>query len=285
MAGEDRIQDHTSAWEIWRHHDAADCTRLPGEAAEASDLLKVLLAEASDVLEKDATALLALRSGRTAADEPVSQLLEGLATMGIDGLIMDERTAAQLPPPYRAERIGFLPGILSEPFCAHRLEVRKTVPQEVEVPARALLWERLQQRIEALGQGFLRVSISGPAGAGKSHLIGALAAWLALRGKEVARVSCLPTDVPGTFAAWRSLLGRFGGDELQAAIAATGAALTLDETLVKNLMRFLSGPVFADTDDSGLSPLQYKDILPEFMAGRVPQSSMTSSGWMRAATA
>ncbi|MCW1885351.1 AAA family ATPase [Luteolibacter flavescens] len=267
MSGEDRIHDPASAWEIWRHESDEACSRLRGEAGDAADLLKVLLAEATGLLEKDAAALLALRSGRAANGEPVSQLLAGLAAMGLDGLIMDERSAAQLPPPYRAERIGFLPGILSEPFCAHRLEVRKAVPLEIEVPARALLWEKLQQRIEEQGDEFLSVSISGPAGAGKSHLIGALATWLVSRGKEVARVSCLPTDVPGTFAAWRSLLGKFGGDRLAETIAAAGAALTLDETLVKNLVRFLSGPVHADTDDIGLSPLQYKDILPEFIAG------------------
>ncbi|MCW1925475.1 hypothetical protein OKA05_23155 [Luteolibacter arcticus] len=267
MSGEDRIHEQAAAWEIWRHEATDPCTKLPGETGDAADLLKVLLAEATTLLEKDASALLALRSGLTASSEPVSQLLEGLSAMGLDGLIMDERTAAQLPPPYRAERIGFLPGILSEPFCAHRLEVRKAVPQEVEAPARAVLWEKLQQRVDAQGDAFLRVSISGSAGAGKSHLIGALAAWLASRGMEVARVSCLPTDVPGTFAAWRALLGQWGGDDLTAAIAATGAALTLDETLVKNLVRFLSEPVHAETDDSGLSPLQYKDILPEFIAG------------------
>ena len=267
MSGEDRSHDALSAWEIWRHEADDACTRLAGEAAEATDLLKVLLAEATVLLEKDPAALLALRPGRASTGEPVSQLLDGLAAMGLDGLIMDERTAAQLPPPYRAERIGFLPGILSEPFCAHRLEVRKTAPQKVEAPARAMLWEMLQERIEAQGGGFVRLSISGPAGAGKSHLIAALTAWIVSSGKEVARVSCLPTDLPGTFAAWRSLLGHFGGERLPAAVAETGAALTLDETLVKNLVRFLSEPVHADTDDSGLSPLQYKDILPEFIAG------------------
>lgn len=268
MPGEDRIHDQPSAWEIWRHDTTGAFTKLPGEAGEAADLMKVLLAEATALLEREPAVLMALRSGRTAAAEPVSQLLEGLSAMGLDGLIMDEKTAAQLPPPYRAERIGFLPGILSEPFCAHRLEAKKAAAEKVEVPARALLWDTLRHRIEDRGDAFLRVSISGPAGAGKSHLIGALAAWLASRGMEVARVSCLPTDVPGTFSAWRSLLGQYGGDELPAAVATSGAALTLDETLVKNLVRFLSEPVQAgDTDDSGLSPLQYKDILPEFIAG------------------
>lgn len=268
MSGASRLSPESAVvptWEIW--HLAADgpCQRLPGEAADPADLLKVLLAAATRLLEDDAAALLALR--RAVPGEPAEPLLEGLSAMGLDGLIMDERTAALLPPPYRAERIGFLPGILAEPFCAHRLEVSQPAAGRVEVPARAALWEDLRQRI-AGGEGFQEIRIAGPAGAGKSHLIGALVAWLVAQGRQVTRVSCLPTDVPGTFAAWRSLLAQAGGEALPAVIAAMGAELTLDPTLVRNLVRFLAEPVEAEAmPESGLSPLQHKDILPEFIAG------------------
>jgi hypothetical protein len=264
MSGEPRLPAApvSPVWEILKH--GGSDPRLAGEAADPADLLKVLLAGAMRVLDEDPGALLVLR--RPAADGPAEALLDGLAAMGLDGLIMDERAASLLPPPYRAERIGFLPGISAEPFCAHRLESRAAAAA-VEVPARAALWDELQRRIAA-AEGYLTLRIAGPAGAGKSHLIGSLAAALAAQGREVLQVACLPTDVPGTFAAWRALLAQAGRpDSLAGDISATGAELTLDPVLVGNLVRFLVGPAAGtEMPDGGLTPLQYKDILPEFIA-------------------
>ncbi|WP_193213574.1 AAA family ATPase, partial [Luteolibacter marinus] len=256
-------------WEIWQNLEDGSCSRLPGTAPEDADLLKVLLANAVRALTEKPEALLALRSGRGGDDEPAERLLAGLAAMGLDGLIMDERSAGLLPPPYRTERIGFLPGILAEPFCAHRLEIEQAPAASVTPPARGQLWEEILRTIDHgdSPQRFQQVSIAGPAGAGKSHVINATAAWLAARGTSVARVSCLPSDVPGTFAPWRSLLAQTGGDGLAAAASDFGAELTLDPILVKNLVEFLAGSGLTDGEgDGGLSPLQYKDILPEFIA-------------------
>lgn len=248
-------------WGLWQR--AADGTiRRLEEESGGEDVLKVLLARATRLLESEPGALLVLRQDGRAAE-----LLEGLAAIGLDGLIVDERTAGMVPPPFRCARIGFLPGILAEPFCAYRLELRRAAAEPVATPARAGIWEEIRRQInghEARG-GFLRLSIAGPAGAGKSHLIGAIAALLAADGRPLARVSCLPTDVPGTFAAWRSLLGQIGGERLPAVIAGLGADRALDPSLVENLVRFLTGS--ADAPDNGLSPLQHKDILPEFIAG------------------
>jgi tetratricopeptide (TPR) repeat protein len=240
---------------------------LDGGEARGDDLLKVLLARTTRLLEDDPAALLVLMPAREDGDDHAGPLLAGLAAIGLDGLIFDERTAGMLPPPYRAARIGFLPGILAEPFCAHRLEVRRPVVEPPAPPVRAKVWDEIRRRIDGHDgrDGFRQISIAGPAGAGKSHLIGAIAALLSTKGRPVARVACLPTDVPGTFAAWRALLSQLGGDGLPAAVAGLGAELTLDPSLVNKLTRFLSGPPVAV--DSGLSPLQYKDILPEFIAG------------------
>lgn len=248
-------------WGLWQR--AADGTiRRLEEESGGEDLLKVLLARATRLLESEPAALLVLRQDGRAAE-----LLEGLAAIGLDGLIVDERTAGMVPPPFRCARIGFLPGILAEPFCAYRLELRRAAAEPVATPARAGIWDEIRRQInghEARG-GFLRLSIAGPAGAGKSHLIGAVAALLAADGRPLARVSCLPTDVPGTFAAWRSLLGQIGGERLPAVVAGLGADRALDPSLVENLVRFLTGS--ADAPDNGLSPLQHKEILPDFIAG------------------
>ena len=248
-------------WGLWQR--AADGTvRQLEEDSGGEDLLKVLLARATRLLESEPGALLVLRQ-----DGRAGELLEGLAAIGLDGLILDERTAGRVPPPFRCTRIGFLPGILAEPFCAYRLEQRRVVAEPVAAPARAGIWEEIRGKIqthEGRG-GFLRLGIAGPAGAGKSYLIGALAALLAADGRPLARVSCLPTDVPGTFTAWRSLLGQIGGERLPAAITGLGADRALDPSLVENLVRFLAGS--ADAPESGLSPQQHKEILPEFIAG------------------
>ena len=260
-------------WGLWRHGGAGESIPLHADDAEFSegaDALKVLLARAVRTLEEEPAALLVLRPGRATVDETAAQMLDGLSVMELEGLVMDERTAGMLPPPYRSERIGFLPGILAEPFCAHRLEVRRTSVEKVAPPAREALWNEIRRRIEQhAGDGAIqRISIAGPAGAGKSHLIGSLAALLASRDMPVAQVSCLPSDVPGTFSAWRTLLSQIGGQGVAPAVTQLGTELTLDESLVKNLVRFLSEPVRADASvESGLSPLQYKDILPEFIAG------------------
>jgi tetratricopeptide (TPR) repeat protein len=252
-------------WGLWQR--AADGTvRQLEEDSGGEDLLKVLLARATRLLESDPAALLVLRQ-----DERAGELLEGLAAIGLEGLILDERTAGRVPPPFRCARIGFLPGVLAEPFCAYRLELRRVAAEPVATPARAGIWEEIRGKIrdhEGRG-GFLRLGIAGPAGAGKSHLIGAVAALLASDGRTLARVSCLPTDVPGTFTAWRSLLGQIGGERLPAAIAGLGTDRALDPSLVENLVRFLAGS--ADAPESGLSPLQHKEILPEFIAGTLAQ--------------
>ena len=261
------------AWCLWQRMEQGGSRRLPadaGEATDGSDLLKVLLARAARILAGKPSALLVLVPGPAGADGTAERLLEGLAAMEMDGLVMDERTAGKLPPPYRSERIGFLPGLLSEPFCAHRLEVSKTAAGKVTPPARSELWDWVRDHIgKQDGSAAVRqISIAGPAGAGKSHLIGALASWLvSAREMRVARVSCLPSDVPGTFSAWRVILSQIGAERVPATVQRLGAELTLDETLVKNLVRFLSEPVQADAAvDGGLSPLQYKDVLPDFTA-------------------
>lgn len=263
-----------ATWCLWqRDEDGCDHAHSleSGDFTGGADLLKVLLARAAGLLDEDPEALLVLMPGRAGEDGTASQLLGGLSAMELDGLIMDERTAGSLPPPYRTERIGFLPGLLAEPFCAHRLEARKAVAVEkVAPPARSDLWNWLIERIEreSSSEVIQQINITGPAGAGKSHLIGALAAWLAGRGMTVARVSCLPSDVPGTFAAWRELLSQIGGTRVPEVVKSLGTELTLDEGLVKNLVRFLCEPIQADAAvESGLTQLQYKDILPEFTAG------------------
>ncbi|QJE96336.1 ATP-binding protein [Luteolibacter luteus] len=262
-----------AAWCLWeRDEDEIDHPHglEAGDTTDGADLLKVLLARAAGILEENPAALLVLMPGRAGEDGTASQLLGGLSAMELDGLIMDERTAGMLPPPYRTERIGFLPGLLAEPFCAHRLEARKAVTAEkVTPPARADLWNWLVERIEKNGErdSIHQINITGPAGAGKSHLIGALVTWLVSRGMTVARVSCLPSDVPGTFSAWRELLSQIGGTRVPEVVKSLGEELTLDEGLVKNLVRFLSEPIQADPAvESGLTQLQYKDILPEFTA-------------------
>lgn len=251
-------------WGLWQ--GAVDgAVRQVDEHAGSDDPLKVLLARATRILESDPDALLVLRR-----DEGAESLLGGLAAIGMKGLILDERTAGMVPPPYRCTRIGYLPGVLEVPFCAYRLELRRAAVEPVATPARAAVWEEIRGKIaghEARG-GFLQISIAGPAGAGKSHLIGAVARLLAADDRPLARVACLPTDVPGTFSAWRSLLSQIGGDRLPAAVAGLGGDRSLDPSLVENLSRFLTGPAEEPEDpDTGLSPLQYKEILPEFIAG------------------
>lgn len=261
--------EESPPWCLWQQAEGAP-RLLPAEtAAESRDFLKILLARASRILEEAPGILMVLLPGGTGAEGTAAGLLEGLAAMGMDGLLMDERTAGMLPPPYRTERIGFLPGLLAEPFCAHRLELEKPVAEEVAPPARADLWHWIREYVEKNRHApeVRQICIAGPAGAGKSHFIGALCSWLASREMRVARVSCLPSDVPGTFSAWRELLAQMGGDRVPETVRALGSELTLDETLVKNLVRFLAQPVRADAAvDSGLTPLQHKDILPEFTA-------------------
>lgn len=246
-------------WGLWQR--AADGTIRPlDEGIGGDDALKVLLARASRRLESDPGVLMVLRQDGRAAE-----LLEGLAAIGLDGLILDQRTAGLVPPPYRCMRIGFLPGVLAEPFCAYRLEQAGNAAEPEPPPARDAIWEEIRRRIDGhrVRGGFLRVSLAGPAGAGKSHLIGATAALLAAEGRPPARVSCLPTDVPGTLAAWRSLLGQIGGARLPAAVAGLGAERSLDPGLVASLSDFLTG---GDAAGRGLSPRQYLEILPEFIA-------------------
>lgn len=250
-------------WGLWQR--AADgAVRRLEEGAGGEDVLKVLLAVASRRMESDPGTLMVLRR-----DGRAGELLEGLAAIGLDGLILDQRTAGLVPPPYRCTRIGFLPGILSEPFCAYRLEQGGAAAEPERCPARDTIWEEIRRRIDghrARG-GFLRLSLAGPAGAGKSHLIGAVAALLAAEGRPAARVSCLPTDVPGTFAAWRSLLGQIGGERLAGVVAGLGADRSLDPVLVASLADFLAGDAAGDEPSSrGLAPRQYKEILPEFIA-------------------
>lgn len=261
--------ERAAAWEIWRKSAEGSCERLAGQAADAADLLKILLAEASAWLERRPDALLALRP--TGEDgESAAALLEGLAAMEFDGLIMDERTASLLPPPYRAERIGFLPGLLAEPFCAHRLEVSKPVVEVVKAPARAGAWDEALSRVTLAGGRFLKLQVVGATGSGKSHFVSALAAWLTARGFRVARAACLPTDVPGAFTVWKSLLKRLGDGDPAAMAAAVGRELALDESLVDQMYRFLRMSETSHESEGGsLSPMQHKDTLPEFIARMV----------------
>src|SRR5690606_36749695 len=161
--------------------------------------------------------------------------------------------------PYRAECIGFLPGLLSEPFCADRLEPDKPAVEEVTPPARGALWHWIREYVEKHRDAaeVRQICIAGPAGAGKSHFIGALVSWLASRNMKIAGMSCLPSDVPGIFSAWGDLLVQIGGGRVPETVRVLGAELTLDATLVQNLVRFLAEPVRPDTPvEGGLTPLQ-----------------------------
>ena len=227
------------------------------------DVLKVLLAGAAEELEHDPKALMLLGRKEPAA---AAGLLEGLAALELTGLIFDEETAGLIPPPHAAERIGFLPGFggAGGPLCAYRLKGRIRIPETTPPPVREAMWTAIRESLSReAGDGCRSVRISGVAGAGKSHLLGAVRDWQAARGVVVARAVCLPSDTPGTFPAWRAVLREFLGAGLSEAIVRQGGGSGLDPALVRSLGSFLDAP---DDGAAALSPLQYKEIVPEFIA-------------------
>lgn len=226
--------------------------------------MKVLLAGVGDELDRDPGALMWLGKG---AQPEAAGWLALLAGMELTGLIFDEATAAQLPPPHAAERIGFLPGLSGGdgPICAYRLKGRDRRTESATTPVREDLWRLLRDQLSRREPPVFRaVRVSGVAGAGKSHLLGAAAAWLEEQGVEVARAACLPSDAPGTFPAWRSLLRGWFGARLAGEIAAQGSRSGLDPGLVRSLASLLDAPLEGAAE---LSSLQYKEIVPEFIAG------------------
>lgn len=250
-------------WQVWRLLPDGSCeARVAGGAA--GDAVKVLLAalRSDPAWGRGGPMLLArgpLPDART--------LLDGLAAMGLDGLIFDEATAKQLPPPHRAERIGFLPGFQfgGEARCAYRLAAERAEPPDERPPVRAGLWEAIREELtrDQGARRFRCLRLAGVAGVGKSHLLGAVGGFLTSRGLQVARVGCLPSDEPGTFAAWRSLLRGLLGDGLAAAIRRLGADAGFAPGLVASLAAFLDAP---DPRAEPLSPSQYREIVPDFIA-------------------
>ena len=250
-----------TGWRVWQAQpDGVNAIRAGGSDPDA---LKVLLAAAAEELERDPAALMLLDRGRLAE---AAGLLEGLAAFELTGLILDEETAGLLPPPHAAERIGFLPGFAGAggPLCAYRLKGRTRLPDAGPPPVRAAMWTVIRESLSRQeGEASRCVRISGVAGAGKSHLLAAVRDWLAARGVEVARAVCLPSDTPGTFPAWRAVLREFLGAGLSAEIVRQGGESGLDPALVRSLGAFLDAP---DDGAVALSPLQYKEIVPDFIA-------------------
>jgi hypothetical protein len=248
-----------TGWGVWRVMPDGACAVQSADGA-AADALKMLLAAVCD--DRGRPMLLA----RGPLPE-ARALLDGLAAMGLGGLIFDEATAAFLPPPHRAERIGFLPGFefAGEARCAYRLAEGSAEPPEERPPVRAGLWEDIRaELIRVEGERRFRCQrLAGVAGAGKSHLLGAIAGLLASRGHRVARVGCLPSDEPGTFAAWRSLLRGLLDGGLAAAIRRQGEDAGFTPGLVASLAAFLDAP---DPAAEALSPGQYREIVPDFIA-------------------
>lgn len=250
-----------AGWCVWKAQPEG--AREVGCGGNDPDALKVLLSGAAEELERDPAALMLLGRGEPAA---AAGLLEGLAAFELTGLIFDEETAGLIPPPHAAERIGFLPGVggAGGPLCAHRLKGRVRMPEATLPPVREAMWTAIRESLSRRDDEACRcVRISGVAGAGKSHLLGAVRDWLAVRGVEVARAVCLPSDTPGTFPAWRGVLREFLGAGLSEAIVRQGGESGLDPALVRSLGAFLDAP---DEGAAALSPLQYKEIVPEFIA-------------------
>jgi hypothetical protein len=258
-----------AGWRVWIPGEGA--ARVALAAGADGDSLKGLLADAAGLLEGDPDGLMLLARG---AVPELDAQLAALAAMGLSGLILDEECAGLLPPPHAAERIGYLPGFggPAGPRCAFRLRGRTPVPADSPPPVRGQLWSEIRailSRQAAAGAGRC-LRLSGVAGAGKSHLLGAVAGWLGGRGVEVVRVACLPADAPGTFAAWRSLLRDCAGAGLADEIARQGAASGLDPALTRSLAAFLDAP---DGEAAALSPLQYKEVVPEFIADLIASRS------------
>lgn len=248
-------------WCVWKARPDGPCEARAGGGD--ADALKILLAGATEELERDPAALMLLGRGQLAA---AADLLERLAAFELTGLILDEESAGILPPPHAAERIGFLPGFAGTagPLCAYRLKGRIRMPEAAPPPVRDAMWTTIRESLSRNdGGGGRCVRISGVAGAGKSHLLGAVRDWLAAQGVEVARAVCLPSDTPGTFPAWRAVLRDSLGTGLAAEIVRQGGESGLDPALVRSLGAFLDAP---DDGAAALSPLQYKEIVPEFIA-------------------
>jgi len=249
-----------AGWCVWKARPDGSAEVVAG--GSGGDDLKMLLAAVTEVLEQDPAVLMLL--GRGPWPDAVD-LLERLAAMDLAGLILDEESAALLPPPHAAERIGFLPGFASAggPLCAYRLKGRTRAVEPLSPPVRDGLWSSLRESLSGSPAGLRCVRVSGVAGAGKSHLLGAAEAWLAGRGIEVVRAACLPSDTPGSFPAWRAVLRGFSGSGLGPEILRLGTESGLDPALVRSLGSLLDVP---DEGAAELSSLQYKEIVPDFIA-------------------
>jgi hypothetical protein len=244
-------------WQLWELGDESSPRLLKVANNELKELLDTKLGQSGHL------------KVILAGSEDDRHWLGQLAVLGVNGTLMDEASALALPEPYRSERVGFLPGVRrgAEPFIAYRLLLESVAGEKVEIPARRALWESLLERIE---EGEVRetggwIGLCGAPGSGKSFLLKALSRTLGERGYRVLAARCQRSDMAGSYAPWKFLLGELAGGDIEGLLesSAKGIGLT-PEVAKREVARFLAKPREA-ADQSDAS----HDLLPRILTAAI----------------
>jgi len=255
MRAADTERPDSVSWQAWEVPASGAPRRVGAGAAELKELLVGPSGEAG------------LRVILAAVEGDSGDWLGPLARLGLAGTVVDEAVAAALPEPYRARRLGYLPGIERDGgmFLAFQVELAGTDGVAAQ-PARQRLWAELRGWLDGgeAGDGGARsLCLCGPAGSGKSFLLQALVAELNGGGAAVRRSACLPSDPVGGFRPWLELIGSVDGGGARAALEAAAAAMAIEAGLARVAIAFLH----REAEAAALSQEQHRDVLPRLVAG------------------
>jgi tetratricopeptide (TPR) repeat protein len=246
---------------------------------QSTDRLKILLREASALVQENSHGLALILSAQATELSDIASGLAPLSRFGLSGILLDAAAAAALPSPFRASRIGVMPGIhlIGHPFQAYRLDLTDLPGIQEESPARSALWQQILAALEDGGQvvSWKRISLAGQTGAGKSHLLQTLATHLQMATHKVAKAACLPSDTEGWFTPWMQILGHFEKSELESKVRSIGKEMDLDDRLIDNLGRFLTTP--NPQTAAALTPVQNRELLPTLIARFIVCEAESSS--------